>query len=178
MAISRLGVIGLLLYLCSIDRNDTPKCISVLYAIAFATGVNIGPLVSVVHCINPIWSPRPFLGTSVVFGCFTCSALLEKRRSYFFLYSAMSSAILCLSLVQLVSIVAPSSAMYKMELYVVLLIFSGCVLLDTEKIIEKASLGDRDFVRHSLCLFLDFVAFFVRLLIKNPGKKGGSRKLR
>ncbi|RHY76686.1 hypothetical protein DYB30_008089 [Aphanomyces astaci] len=118
------------------------------------------------------------LGTSVVFGCFTCSALLEKRRSYFFLYSAMSSAILCLSLVQLVSIVAPSSAMYKMELYVVLLIFSGCVLLDTEKIIEKASLGDRDFVRHSLCLFLDFVAFFVRLLIKNPGKKGGSRKLR
>ncbi|RHY77607.1 hypothetical protein DYB30_009940 [Aphanomyces astaci] len=56
-----------------------------------------------------------------------------------------------------------------MELYVVFLIFSGFVLLDIEMIIEKASLGDRDFVMHSLCLFLDFVAFFVRLLMKNYG---------
>ena len=44
-------------------------------------------------------------------------------------------------------------------------------------IIEKASLGDRDYIKHSLELFVDFVAIFVRLLVilmrnrKNNNKK-------
>ncbi|RHY31042.1 hypothetical protein DYB32_006227 [Aphanomyces invadans] len=167
-ALSGLGVIGLLFYLHFIHINDTPKRLSVLYAIAFATGVNTGPLVSIALDVNPMLVATAF-------------AMLEKRRSYFFLYSAISSAILCLSLIQLVNIFVRSSAVYTVELYAGLLIFCGYVLLDTQMIIEKASLGDRDFVLHSLDLFLDFVSIFVRILVvllKNAENKDNDRKRR
>ena len=38
-------------------------------------------------------------------------------------------------------------------------------MVDTQEIIEKAHLGDMDYVKHSLTLFTDFVAVFVRILI-------------
>lgn len=51
------------------------------------------------------------------------------------------------------------------QLYFGLLIFVGYMVVDTQDIIEKAHLGDMDYVKHSLTLFTDFVAVFVRVLI-------------
>lgn len=51
------------------------------------------------------------------------------------------------------------------QLYFGLLIFVGYMVVDTQEIIEKAHLGDMDYVKHSLTLFTDFVAVFVRILI-------------
>ncbi|MBA0831199.1 hypothetical protein Goarm_015680 [Gossypium armourianum] len=39
------------------------------------------------------------------------------------------------------------------------------MIVDTQDIIEKAHLGDLDYVKHALTLFTDFVAVFVRILI-------------
>jgi len=47
-------------------------------------------------------------------------------------------------------------------------------VFDTQMIIEDASAGRKDFVRHALDLLLDFVAVFVRLLVilaRNSEKK-------
>lgn len=52
-----------------------------------------------------------------------------------------------------------------MQLYFGLLIFVGYMVVDTQEIIEKAHLGDLDYVKHALTLFTDFVAVFVRILI-------------
>jgi FtsH-binding integral membrane protein len=119
------------------------------------------------------------VGAAVIFACLTGCALLEKRRSYLILYSAMSSAILSLVLVHLANVFARSTAIYTVELYMGLLLFCGFVLVDTQEIIEKATLGDRDVVKHSLDLFLDFAQLFARLLvvlIKNSGKKNGRNR--
>lgn len=43
--------------------------------------------------------------------------------------------------------------------------FVGYIVVDTQDIIEKAHLGDLDYVKHSLTLFTDFIAVFVRILI-------------
>ena len=43
--------------------------------------------------------------------------------------------------------------------------FVGYIVVDTQEIIEKAHMGDLDYVNHSLTLFTDFVAVFVRVLI-------------
>ena len=52
-----------------------------------------------------------------------------------------------------------------LQLYFGLLVFVGYMVVDTQDIIEKAHLGDRDYVKHSLLLFTDFAAVFVRILI-------------
>ena len=39
------------------------------------------------------------------------------------------------------------------------------MLFDTQLIIERKENGDDDYIRHSIDLFLDFVAIFRRLLI-------------
>lgn len=51
------------------------------------------------------------------------------------------------------------------QLYFGLLIFVGYMVADTQEIIEKAHLGDMDYEKHSLTLFTDFVAVFIRILI-------------
>jgi len=38
-------------------------------------------------------------------------------------------------------------------------------VFDTQEIIERAHLGDLDYVKHALTLFVDFVAVLVRILI-------------
>lgn len=52
-----------------------------------------------------------------------------------------------------------------LQLYFGLLVFVGYIVVDTQQIIEKAHLGDLDYVTHALTLFTDFFAVFVRILI-------------
>ena len=41
----------------------------------------------------------------------------------------------------------------------------GFVLFDTQMIIEKRRAGDKDFVAHSMDLFIDFIGIFRRLVV-------------
>ncbi|KAI4460849.1 bax inhibitor-related [Holotrichia oblita] len=41
----------------------------------------------------------------------------------------------------------------------------GFILYDTQLIIEKRRMGSKDFVTHSLDLFIDFIGLFRRILI-------------
>lgn len=52
-----------------------------------------------------------------------------------------------------------------MQLYFGLLLFIGFIVVDTQDIIEKAHLGDADYVNHAMLLFTDFIAVFVRVLV-------------
>lgn len=41
----------------------------------------------------------------------------------------------------------------------------GFIIFDTQNITEKARRGDKDYIKHSVELFIDFVAVFKRILI-------------
>jgi len=92
--------------------------------------------------------------------------MLARRREYLYLGGLLSSGLSMLMWLQFASsIFGGSASIFKFELYFGLLIFVGYMVVDTQEIIEKAHLGDMDYVKHSLTLFTDFVAVFVRILI-------------
>jgi len=51
------------------------------------------------------------------------------------------------------------------QLYFGLLVFVGYIIVDTQEIVERAHMGDLDYVKHALTLFTDLVAVFVRILV-------------
>jgi len=44
-------------------------------------------------------------------------------------------------------------------------VFVGYIIVDTQEIVERAHMGDLDYVKHALTLFTDLVAVFVRILV-------------
>ena len=58
-----------------------------------------------------------------------------------------------------------SPALFQLHLWGGLLIFCGFVVYDTQAIIEKRRRGDKDAIRHSLDLFIDFIQLFRKILI-------------
>merc|ERR1711899_57059 len=65
----------------------------------------------------------------------------------------------------LLNIFFRSQLLFQAHLYIGLAIFCGFIVFDTQVIIRKARNGDKDFIAHSLDLFIDFVQIFRKVLI-------------
>eukprot|EP01087_Luapelamoeba_hula_P008667 TRINITY_DN2186_c1_g1_i2.p1 TRINITY_DN2186_c1_g1~~TRINITY_DN2186_c1_g1_i2.p1 ORF type:complete len:176 (-),score=33.49 TRINITY_DN2186_c1_g1_i2:170-697(-) len=145
-------------------ENETKRF---LYLLGFGLlqGLSIGPLIDLAFSVDPSIVATALWGTVAVFACFSASALLAQRRQFLFLYGILGSAVSLMCLLGFLNLFIWSSAVNTFNLYLGLLVFCGFVIVDTQLVIEKASAGSRDYVLHSMELFLDFVAIFVRLLI-------------
>jgi len=174
---------GLLTFFCSLGlliwlavEHDQTKRFGLLNAFALAQGATIGPLIHLALSLDNgvLLIAQAFVGASLIFGCFSASALLAPRRSYLYLYGALSSALSVLWYLMFFNFFFGSSFVASVSLYLGLFTFVGFVMFDTQMILEKAYAGDRDFVSHALELFVDMLQLFVRLLIiliKNSKKK-------
>jgi len=165
-----LAVIGSLLLLLGLaftphTPENTPKRIGMLCGFGACTGFGLGPLLQAVIDINPGIIPTAFLGTSVIFVCFTLAALYSQRRSFLYLGGILMSGLSMLCMILFINIFLGSYLAYQFELYFGLVVFCGFILFDTQLIVEKFNCGDSDYVWHSIDLFLDFVNIFRRLLI-------------
>lgn len=158
------------------------KRMSLLMAAAAFQGASIGPLIEVAMDFDPSILVGAFVGCGVAFGCFSAAAMVARRREFLYLGGLLSSGLAMLFWLHFASaIFGGSMAFFKFELYFGLLLFVGYIVVDTQEIIEKAHLGDLDYVKHALTLFTDFVAVFVRILIimlKNASEKEDKKKKR
>jgi len=173
--LTMIGCIGSMIWLLSTPTHQEQKRVALLMATALFQGATIGPLIDLAIEIDPSILITAFVGTAVAFGCFSAAAMLAKRREFLYLGGLLSSGVSILLWLQFASaIFGGSSAIFKFELYFGLLVFVGYMVVDTQDIIEKAHRGDLDYVTHSLTLFTDFVAVFVRILVimlKNSSEK-------
>lgn len=167
-----------------VATQPTPTNLSKRYGylgtFAFCQGAGLGSLISLALMINPTIVFTALFATSLVFGCFSMAALLTPRRSYLFLGGYLSSAILGFLGLRMMGWMFGASALaFNVEIYLGLLVFSGYVLFDTQLIVERASAGDFDSVKHALDLFVDFVAILVRVLIilmKNQERRDAAER--
>lgn len=165
-----LAVIGSLILLLSLrftphTPENTPKRLAMLCGFGACTGFSLGPLLDVVIDINPSIIPTAFLGTCVIFVCFTLAALYSERRSFLYLGGILMSGLSMLCMILFINIFLGSYLAFQFELYFGLVLFCGFILFDTQLIVEKFELGDNDYLWHSIDLFLDFINIFRRLLI-------------
>ncbi|KAH6559095.1 hypothetical protein KP509_1Z028200 [Ceratopteris richardii] len=151
------------------------KRIKLLASSSFLHGASVGPLIGLVLDLDPSILVTAFVGTSLIFGCFSGAAILARRRELLFLGGILSSALSLLLWIGTASYLFGGSSIYfSVELYIGMLVFMGYVLYDTQMIIEKADLGDLDYIKHAMDLFVDFMGLFVRVLIilaKNSNEK-------
>ncbi|XP_053082999.1 probable Bax inhibitor 1 [Pangasianodon hypophthalmus] len=165
--LSVLGSLAMMVWLSVTPHSPETekKRLAILSAFAFLTGLGLGPAMDYVISINPSIIITAFLGTSVIFVCFTLSALYAQRRSYLFLGGTLMSGLSILLLVSVLNMFIGSVALFKAHMYIALAIMCGFVLFDTQLIIEKAEMGDKDYIWHCVDLFLDFVTIFRKLMI-------------
>merc|ERR1719399_408553 len=186
-----IGCFLALLYLgagSSSSRNNFDNTrFGVLLGFGFLKGASIGGLVEQALFLDQSGGivVTALLATAVVFGCFSCAAIFSRRRAYLYLGGILGSIVFYMFIGSLINMFLGWKLLNDVSLYGGLLVFCGYVVFDTQVIIEKASAGHKDVIKHALELFIDFAAIFVRILIilmraaeKNKRNDSNSRKKR
>uniref|UniRef100_A0A0E0CES8 Bax inhibitor 1 n=1 Tax=Oryza meridionalis TaxID=40149 RepID=A0A0E0CES8_9ORYZ len=178
--LTMLGCVGSIAWLFSVPVYEERKRFGILLAAALLEGASVGPLIKLAVDFDSSILVTAFVGTAIAFGCFTCAAIVAKRREYLYLGGLLSSGLSILLWLQFAaSIFGHSTGSFMFEVYFGLLIFLGYMVYDTQEIIERAHHGDMDYIKHALTLFTDFVAVLVRILVimlKNASDKSEEKK--
>jgi len=177
--LTSLGSIALLLLLYATPSNGNEK-LRFGYFIGFGalTGLGTGPLLDMAMAINPAIIMTAFLGTCVIFACFTVAALYAPNRKFLYLGGILMSALSTMFWMAILNLFLGSQFLFQINLYVGLIVMCFFVLYDTQLIIEKRNQGDTDYIWHSVDLFIDFIDIFRRLLIILAQKENNNKKRR
>jgi FtsH-binding integral membrane protein len=158
--------LGLLIWLmCTPDDGKNRGWrLCILLGFAFASGMGLGPLLDMAIDVNPQLVPTAFLATSFVFISFSLSALLTRDRKWIYIGGTLFSMLSMTFFLGFCFIFFRSLLMYKIHMYLSLIVMCGFILYDTQMIVEKKRIGDGDFIWHSVDLFLDFITVFQYIL--------------
>uniref|UniRef100_A0A6M2E8C2 Putative bax-mediated apoptosis inhibitor tegt/bi-1 n=1 Tax=Amblyomma tuberculatum TaxID=48802 RepID=A0A6M2E8C2_9ACAR len=171
---------GLLAVLFAVPDNGKNQHVrlAILVGFAFTTGLGMGPLLDIVISVDPSIIATAFLATCAVFTCFSLSALYTDHCRYIYMGGTLMSILSVMSLFSLANLFLGSYFLFQANLYIGVALFCGFVLYDTQIIIDKRKRGERDYIRHSVDLFLDFISIFRRLLIILTQKESSRREKR
>jgi len=149
-----------------------------LLAFSFFSGLGTGPLLDMAIRINPSIIPNAFMLSGMIFACFSGAALFAPDGQYLYLGGTLMSGLSALFWMGLMNLFFQSQLIFQVYLWGGLLLFCGFIMWDTQVIIEKRKRGDRDFIKHSLDLFIDFMQVFRRVIILLMQKEDGNKKKR
>jgi len=113
------------------------------------------------------------MGTAAIFGGFSLAALKAKRRSMLYMGGFLLGGLFAVFGASLASVILPFmgvtsplflGALYNVNIYGGLGLFSLFIAYDTQSMIERFSSGDTDHVSPALSMFLNIFQVFIRLL--------------
>lgn len=138
---------------------------AMLLGFGFCSGQALGPLLEYVVHLNPAIIVTALSGTVITFLTLSLAALLAEQGKYIFLGGLLVSVLNTMALMSILNIFMRSYIVTQFHLYVGLAAMAGFVLFDTQMIIEKCRMGNKDCIQHSLDLFFDLISMFRKLLI-------------
>lgn len=165
--LTSIGAVVMFFLLIGTPDNGKNTNLRLGYLLGFAglTGLGLGPLLEYVILVNPSIVVTALMATTLVFVSFTIGSMFAEQGRWLYLGSTLMTLISTMMFMGLANIFLGSQLIYQAHLYLGLLVMCGFVLYDTQVIIEKRRMGNKDFVTHSLDLFVDFIGIFRRLLI-------------
>ncbi|CAG5108928.1 Similar to tmbim6: Probable Bax inhibitor 1 (Paralichthys olivaceus) [Cotesia congregata] len=176
-----------------------------LLGFAFLSGLGLGPLLEIVISIDPSIIVTALVGkylyiitscctcrypgyiyfflhnsfmqrTTVVFTSFSISSLYAQRGQWLYLSGTLISLSNITIILLLANIFLRSALVYQAQLYLGLALMCGFIIFDTQLIVEKFHMGSKDFIGHSLELFIDFFRVFRYLVEILAIKEQNNRK--
>ena len=170
------------LFLTPDNGKNRSTRMGMLLGFGFLTGLGLGPLLQLAIMMNPSIVPTALLVTSTVFACFTGASLMAPDGKYLYLGGMLTSGLSTLLWLGFINIFFRSQMLFQVRrdtwdlslpslpsvqahIWIGLAVFCGFIMFDTQLIIRKARNGDKDFIAHSLDLFIDFVQVFRKVLI-------------
>jgi len=150
-----------------------------LLAFGLLSGAGLRPLLNMTYYVNPNIMPTAFVLSSSIFICFSLMSLMTAQRSLLYLGSILCSALSAMFWTSMLNrFLIGSSGLSDMTLYGGVVVMSGFVCYDTQMICARFEAGDRDFIYHSLDLFVDFISLFRKLLIILTKKEDQKKRRR
>ncbi|XP_015119425.1 probable Bax inhibitor 1 [Diachasma alloeum] len=175
--LSSLGALGLLIALAVTPDNGKNQKLRLGYLLGFAflSGLGLGPLLEIVISVDPSIIVTALVGSTVVFVSFSISALYAPRGQWLYLGGTLIGLSNIAILLLLSNIFLRSFFVYQAQLYLGLALMCLFIIFDTQLIVEKFHMGSKDFIGHSLELFIDLFRVFRYLLeileIKEQSKR-------
>jgi FtsH-binding integral membrane protein len=165
--LSAFGGLGLVLALAFTPDNgkNFNQRLAMLLGFGALTGHSMGLLLEFAIMINPQIIVTALMGTSMIFVCLSITSLFARRGQYLFLGGMLFSILSTMLLISLSNLFFRSKIINDINLYLGLAVMCGFVLYDTQAIMEKCRMGNKDAIQHSLDLFYDVVNIFRKLLI-------------
>jgi FtsH-binding integral membrane protein len=160
-----LASFGSIFMLVATEKENVKARLAYFSSIAFFQGVSIGGLVEYALAVDPSLVLAAATTSVALFAGFSFAAFRAERRSFLYLGGICFTTLNWMMLASFINIFFKSQILWNFQLYGGLMVFSAFVVFDTQLMIEKFAAGDRDFIQHSLELFLDLVSLFVRILI-------------
>eukprot|EP01053_Blabericola_migrator_P001262 Blabericola_migrator_1__1261@NODE_1326_length_4795_cov_131_834179_g891_i0_p2_GENE_NODE_1326_length_4795_cov_131_834179_g891_i0NODE_1326_length_4795_cov_131_834179_g891_i0_p2_ORF_typecomplete_len262_score32_49Bax1I/PF01027_20/2_8e24SLATT_3/PF18184_1/0_42SLATT_3/PF18184_1/1_4e03MIT/PF04212_18/0_29BT1/PF03092_16/99BT1/PF03092_16/0_25Mannosyl_trans2/PF04188_13/2_4Phage_holin_8/PF16931_5/1_3e03Phage_holin_8/PF16931_5/1_8_NODE_1326_length_4795_cov_131_834179_g891_i036634448 len=179
-----LGALGALFYIRYRHAVDPPYIgkgasreeVAAFGGFSFSTGVSMVHLISAALVIQPALIFTALLGAGAIFAALSLSALLARRRSYFFLGSTLGTMLVYLFFARLAALWIPSQLLFNVLTWSGLLMGLGYTLFDTQVMAESMREGNRNVVTHGLALYMDAVQLFSHLLVILMDKDNKEKK--
>ena len=142
--LSAFGGLGLVLALAFTPDNgkNFNQRLAMLLGIGAFTGHLTGLLLEIM--INPQIIVTALLGTSIIFVCLSITSLFARHGKYLFLGGMLSSIFSTMLFINLSTLLFKSKMINDINLYLGLAVMCGFVLYDTQAIIEKYRMGNKD----------------------------------
>ena len=156
--------LGYLMYKISDKSQKEETRLGYLWALAFAMGYLVGPVMHLVAEIDQMILVNAVVYTAIMFGSFTAISLFSKRRSYLFLGGVIFSLSSAMFWYSLTSWLVGSGFKTDSLLYIMTGLLMAClyIIYDTQIIIERAERGDKNVPEHTMTLFIDLFDMFIR----------------